>query len=850
MAHEQAVGLGQALVDFALHSGFPDDEASSRRIAADDLQPALESLAAAKSHLQAQIHSINEETAPDVQSWMTNAKALEDDINKSRSLANEIVRRAEAPEVSGQSILEAEEKVGFLQREVSYTAQVREALTNIKRVNEMLDQVEQARNERRVLDSLHLLEKSWTAMDEIPVSKSCRVMRTLDMRAFELKSAVHDVFDHVWNSLVRVDGSAGRLEIHQARDDEPMTLSEALIGLQAYKEVDQRMALFWHSVDEAIIGPRTALHGETLPGISADDTTLAVQGQADSSISALFADLRQITEYLAKSLPEDLVRSLSNVMMPALVPRIIHVWLDTAVPVSLREMDDFQEVISAARQFCTSLAAMKYTGFEELQEWVDSAPRVWLAKCRETALDSIRNKMSQGLGAPKEVERVETQTVSRSEGKELAANGAPGAGMDDDWGAAWDDTGEDATTEKDAQAPASSTAEAVEDDAADAWGWGDDDDAGEEKAAEPPAAQAAANADEDPADAWGWGDEDPADPPPVAPAPAKKEPSRAGQEQSQTRELTLKETYHISSLPAPVLSLISAILEDGALLVGSQGSPVAAAAAGLFSLPTLVLAMFRAVSPHYYSLDISGSGNMFLYNDATYLAERLTDVAAAWKAREDIAPRAITMLRLDNDIKTLQSFAARAYASEMSTQRTILRDLLGGAQNLLQQDADASDLSMQIESATTRVRAMAEAWSSVLSRSAWCQAVGSLVDTLASKLVADVMDLPGIGEEEAYNIASMIAKITELDDLFLPAGAGENEVPTTAQYADNWLRLKYLSEVLQSNLPDVKFLWLESDLSLYFGVAEVVDLIGLSFADNAKSREIVREIQSNPHPRA
>lgn len=105
-----------------------------------------------------EIHSINEETAPDVQSWMTNAKALEDDINKSRSLANEIVRRAEAPEVSGQSILEAEEKVEFLQREVSYTAQVRAALTTIRRVNELLDQVEQARNERRVLDSLHLLE--------------------------------------------------------------------------------------------------------------------------------------------------------------------------------------------------------------------------------------------------------------------------------------------------------------------------------------------------------------------------------------------------------------------------------------------------------------------------------------------------------------------------------------------------------------------------------------------------------------------------------------------------------------------------------------------------------------------
>lgn len=83
---------------------------------------------------------------------------MEDDINRSRSLANEIVRRAEAPEVSGQTIRETEEKVHFLQREVVYNQQVREALNSIKHVNGLLDQVEQARNERRVLDSLHLLE--------------------------------------------------------------------------------------------------------------------------------------------------------------------------------------------------------------------------------------------------------------------------------------------------------------------------------------------------------------------------------------------------------------------------------------------------------------------------------------------------------------------------------------------------------------------------------------------------------------------------------------------------------------------------------------------------------------------
>lgn len=159
------------------------------------------------------------------------------------------------------------------------------------------------------------------------------------------------------------------------------------------------------------------------------------------------------------------------------------------------------------------------------------------------------------------------------------------------------------------------------------------------------------------------------------------------------------------------------------------------------------------------------------------------------------------------------------------------------------------------------MRSLAIAWESILSRSAWQQAVGSLVDAVANKIIGDVMDLPGIGQDEAYSIANHIASVTSLDDLFLPSrfaatgdsnnavvAAGENEVPTTAQYAASWLRLKYLSEVLQSNLKDVRYLWLESELSLYFSADEVVDLVNLSFEDNPRTREVIREIRARPNP--
>lgn len=49
--------------------------------------------------------------------------------------------------------------------------------------------------------------------------------------------------------------------------DEPMSLSDAVIGLKAYKEVDQRMSQLWHDVDQAIIIPRMDITNGPPPAI-------------------------------------------------------------------------------------------------------------------------------------------------------------------------------------------------------------------------------------------------------------------------------------------------------------------------------------------------------------------------------------------------------------------------------------------------------------------------------------------------------------------------------------------------------------------------------------------------------
>ncbi|KAK4075292.1 uncharacterized protein Triagg1_4413 [Trichoderma aggressivum f. europaeum] len=880
--------LSNAILSFALEGSFPDDITALPSISETDLDPTIRALGKAKVDIEAEIHTINEETKDDISSWVQNSKVLQEDIIRSKTIANDIIRQSEAPDVTGEAILDAEEKAEFLNREVQYSQQMHIVLRKIQHVNQLLNEVEQASRERRVLDSLRLLEKSWVALDEVGVSKTTRVMKLLDLRAFELKSDIHQVFDHVWKTLIQVDADLGRVAIYNTRQDEKMVLEDAVIGLKAYKEVDERMEQLWHNLDAAVVSPRMDATRSNTPGIKVEGDVLELAGSADGSAEALLSDLEQILTFVAHKLPADLLRPLADVMMGDIISKLIREWLNPAVPTGLKDLDKFQVLVSKMNAFCETLQHGGYTGLEQIQDWASKAPTIWLEKSRETALDSVRINLTSGIGQSKRVEKIERQMVSIAEGNELSRTGA-GAVADTndwgkDWGEAWDDekagdedkmdidqneshgkdNDDDAadawgwgdndeannkdTTDRPKEKPGQKEAAkaANEDDGADAWGWGENDDANDTANQTAEAKDATGAPDEDDgADAWGWGDDGdaPEQEAHAVAAPAPKTKSSKAKE--QTRELVFKEAYSISSMPEPVLELIFSILEDGAALTkdGDEYSLLTATAPGLFSLPTFVLALFRAISPQYYSSD--GGGNMFLYNDAMYLSEKLSDFSLAWKQREDLTPRARSMLRIDNDVRTLKSFANRSYSNEMSLQKTILQDLLGGSQSLVQQD----DKETSIEAGTARIRSVAATWDPILRRSVWSQAVGSLADSLASRLISDVLEMSSIGQDEAYSIAQLIALATELDDLFMPSklsgtAPAPDEMPTTAQYAPSWLRLKYLGEVLQSNLNEVKFLWCDSELSLYFTVDEVIDLIHASFEDNARTRDTIREIKA------
>ncbi|KAI6708496.1 hypothetical protein JHW43_008968 [Diplocarpon mali] len=829
--------LGKVLVDFSTDGTFPEEEdVAAARVDSSTVSAAMN-----------EVRKISRESAPDVDLWIKHAKSIQDDIERSRRLASSIVLQAEADEKRQAGLAEKEDYVNFLGQELSFNDQLFSALGALQGANDSLNMAEKLASDRRIIDALHMLEDAWNRLGDVPLEKTTRAMRLLDSRSFELRKQIHDQFSAMWQALIHID-----------LDGNPTDINQAIIGLRAYKELDQAAKKLWEDLDEVILKPRTNLQVGSIPSIHVTENSLSLGTEvADQTIKSLFVDLEAIIHFLIVNLPPELIQPLADQMMPQLSARILEVWLDTAVPASLGDMVDYQKALAQVGDFASKLQNLGWPGAHSFNDWVTNAPKIWVNKRREMALDWTRNQLSLGIGTPQMAERVEKQMVARNEGNNIAATGTA---VSQDWDDAWSDDEEHASEDghnspKEISNGSSRHRKSLEEERRNT------------EVLSPTVNPSTSESIDDSVDAWGWGDEDdatdtePVEESSVARGSLSEQVSNQQQVTPLTREMTLSEKYWTSSLSRAVYTIVEQVYVDGAHLTQPENAhiPVSPAASGLFGLPTLILALYRAISPYYYSLE--PAGNMYLYNDAMWLSERFQKFLLEWHSRDDISRRAYGMVKIEPETKILVSFGKRAYSNELNSQRTIINDLLGGAQNFFQQDSPrGGELEESIKVVVSHIRTTAALWEKILPYSAWASATGSLVNTVASKLINDVFDLSDIGVDEAERTATILSRVESLDDLFLPKhdttksksrlpnSGTDDAVPLTSQFADQWMKMKFLSEVLQSNLKDVRYLWFDSDLSLYFSVDEVVDLVHLSFEKNAAVKQLLREIKENPDP--
>ena len=244
---------------------------------------------------------------------------------------------------------------------------------------------------------------------------------------------------------------------------------------------------------------------------------------------------------------------------------------------------------------------------------------------------------------------------------------------------------------------------------------------------------------------------------------------------------------------------------------------------------------------------------MFIYNDSARLSDQLRSFLREQTQKDELSnlrpnAKSSAKLKLEADIKALDSFGRRAYGQEMESQRTILRDLLDGAQGFANctRPPFAAECDNAVSMTIDRVREVHNQWQDILSRSALLQSIGSLVFTVISKVIADIKDMSDISEAESQRLRHFCDEISTLNDLFVqthPDGSVASDM--TLYVVPNWFKFQFLGQIMESSLADIVYMWKESELKLEYDAMEIIDLIEALFAESEHRRKAIGEIKKS-----
>ncbi|KAB8336723.1 hypothetical protein FH972_021032 [Carpinus fangiana] len=834
------VSIAQAHAAMPATVGDDDLSAAVLRSVESGAYPDSESIASAElptTALPAILKGLNEARN------RTRAKQLQVDIEESRATAQAIVKQAQDAENLRLQHDDATKKTALLRGELDFNTKLEGILEDVRDLAAELRTAQEALKLGKLEDGLRQLQHIEASLATFASISTTAPVEILQQRTDRLKSSLLEQVQSQWDEAFQFNRSTGTLAICQDSNVGALPMDTLVDVSGRLGLIEDSMQRFCRDLNDVILVPRLepALNRASAALEFGDHTISVTNPVSSKGASSEMEDILRLAETLKQWMPFATER-ISKTLMPTITARLLLHRLNPLVPVSVDSVGEYQALLARVKDFADKLNSIGWQGTADLQEWANQAPRIWLAKRREATLEGIRALLSKGLHQRKAVERVETQLVSR--GDVIPPQDAAG----DDWNDWKDDEDTAETAETLADAP-------TVDDAVDesAWGWDEDGQAGADATE---ANAKAANGhdehdDEDESAAWGW-DEQPVQEVPPSPQkprkPAAKENGHAAP--PQERELTLRESYTTTAVPDELLAMIVQIAQDADRLRQPEfaDAPVADAVVGLFSIPTLALAGFRALAPTFYQN--LAAGNMLLYNDSVRLAEELKSFSGKQSAADAASQQPekswpSTRMKLDAEITALESFSRRAYGKEMDAQRTVLRDLLDGTQGFANcaEAPFASECENAVDMTADRVRAVAAEWSSILSRSALLQSLGSLLSTVINKMIADIEDMSDIAEDESKQLRRFCTDMSKLSDLFTQQNEKGEQSDMTGVYTPNWFKFQYLSEIMESSLADIKYLWNEGELRLEFEPDEIVDLVEALFAESDLRRRAIAEIR-------
>lgn len=819
--------LAASLVEPVREGTFPDSASVlSTELDSDAINQLLESIAKARDELNADLREVSQPYVGGVDEWIAQAKRAQDDIVRCKQAAQHIVQEHDRLEQLRAEASEAKRTAESLSDEIGYSKELQAQLQDVSSVWQQLQSIEAS------LSSEDLLVAAQAVTDTArPVAalRGPSVNRLFTEYRDDVLLKTRKKLETLLSSRITVqyDASGGALVVEDALDRQPSN-EDTVAALIKIGSADRALEAISERIEAFVLRILFTKSSRHLNFHDSQKGRLSVTfGESPPSLPLIFSFTSKIALFLRANLPAHLSANVISSLAPRLISGLITDWLTPAIPTDLDQIDQLDSISTDVTDLAHFLDAQEWPNAGDLTRWTQHAPRMWISIRKSEALNAVRKAFAQSRGSLHQVERVERRKASKLNSTQPNPTATDDA--HDDWNTTWDDENKSETPER----------KLTTDE--DTSGWGFDDDMDDEQSrttASDPTHSKMEDVD-DAEDAWGWGDDDAEAP---KPAPSSKSPHEEtngdGHDVAESQELVMSELYSITDIPDILVESIGKDIQDATTLQREEHASLRGvpAPAGLLALPSLSLAMFRATAPIHYSKTLE-LGNMNLYNDSLYIADKLRHM-----------PATSGMNDIEKDSVAMEKFARGAYAREMDTQRTILGDLLDGVQGFTIPYAE--QIEDAIAATSDRLRQVHADWSPILSTSALLQSIGALLASVLSKVITDVEEMDDISEAQSQRLTNFCGQLAKLEDLFISRPSEESQsdqepVAMVAVYCFNWLRFQYLVNILESNLQDIKYLWTEGELSLEFSEDEVVDLIKALFAESSHRRSAIAAIRGH-----
>ncbi|KAI5287197.1 hypothetical protein KEM54_006173 [Ascosphaera aggregata] len=838
-----------ALLDFLDDGSFPDkEEIVSSTFDAASCAASLKLIQGSKAKAEKELSLLSRDSISEVDAWIKQAKQLQEDIERSRTTARHIVSQHENGRRLQAAVRDASLKVELLQKEIALNEAVTREFQQVRYLREQASRLHDQISHEDVQVCLRALNDLKRQCGQSHLPPRSLVIKVLRETISGLEEKLLKTVTTTWDSLVKTSTSGRSLSIYgkvcpSACIAIPLTIVGDLETLEKFVSALNEFGALYRIEEplerDVLLMLRQAFNFDG-PSYSSfilgNDNVNLSQSQESVTIPGQLDNVLSVFRFIKDKLPRDVTTPLISASAALLTSTLIPEALSRAIPDAVLEMKSFQHVIEHSCSLSAELRDMGCPDYEKLPRWKDNIPRLWLEQRRALTLQQARNEIWKAVREePEVVDLVETRRVR----KDVNTNPSTEEEVND-WAVNWEtDEGSEGqippNAAKENRVESHKVAHEPEDDP-------DDRSKDTDVLANN---RGAGEGSED--DMWGWDDDNIESDIQIAPErgiSSSVKPSAATSDNSEKQQsslLALTERYSITHVPNKILDLIMRQIDDYQLLSNKEytGLSISQCGPGLLTLPTLILAIYRAIASSIYTQTLA-SGNMYIHNDCTYLGGRLREII-----------RTHSLSRLESDLDEIERFGKLCYSSEMQSHRVILTDILEGAKGFshCSSQPSMSDCQIAINSVCEHIRSTHAAWKPVLWKSALLQAIASLLSTVIERIIVNVEDLSDISANDSQAMVELFTQISQLEDIFMPEGATDADregglvTPRTAVFVPKWLKFQYLLNILDSSLADIRYLWVEGELSLEYSEDEIIDLLKALFAESEHRRKAISEIK-------